>query len=495
MNKTSLKIQIIFNLLIQIVNYIVPLLVSPYISRVLLDTGIGNYSYAFSITSYFTVFIAFGFDSYGNREVANHRMDINQVSKIVTNIVGSKMILFLVSTCIYLLLIFNGILTNGVDLNIYIALLLVLLGSALDISFMFYGLERISVISSTTFFVNLLYMVSIFCFVKTSNDLLLYTILKSSIHVGIYIILWLFARFKIGGFIIGTKVDFFRTLKAASPYFLPGLIAVFANLIDQTMLGNLASNVEVGYYQQAYKLIALALAMISCLNPIILARISYLQSASNKKEIENKVLKSFQLIMFLGLPSVFGLCAISRYFIPLFYGEIFRPTVYVMYSLIPTIIFAPLANLWMNSYFYPAGKANQASVAMAIGNICNIALNLVLIKKYRACGAAIATSVANIIIFSILLLLSRDLYTGLRYVKSFLRTLVAACIMFFSVLLLQGLITVYTENELLVTLVSICTGVIVYFISCLAIKEEFTQYILEMMKSEVRRFHRVYRSH
>ena len=72
MNKETKKIGInyIYNLSFQIFSIIVPLITTPYISRVLGAEMIGIYSYTLSISTYFIVAGSLGFPLYGQREIA-----------------------------------------------------------------------------------------------------------------------------------------------------------------------------------------------------------------------------------------------------------------------------------------------------------------------------------------------------------------------------------------------------------------------------------------
>ena len=56
----------LFNAGYQLLAIIVPLVTTPYISRVLNADGIGIYSFTFSIVSYFTLCSALGTVSYAN---------------------------------------------------------------------------------------------------------------------------------------------------------------------------------------------------------------------------------------------------------------------------------------------------------------------------------------------------------------------------------------------------------------------------------------------
>ena len=73
--KKSVKKNFIYNLIYQVFLIIVPVVVTPYVSRVLGPAQIGQYSYSYSIISYFVLFAAFGFAYYAHREVAKFQND------------------------------------------------------------------------------------------------------------------------------------------------------------------------------------------------------------------------------------------------------------------------------------------------------------------------------------------------------------------------------------------------------------------------------------
>ena len=69
----SIKKNYLYNLLFQILSLIVPLITTPYITRILKVEGIGKFSYYFSVTNYFIIFIMLGLNTYGNRSIAKVR--------------------------------------------------------------------------------------------------------------------------------------------------------------------------------------------------------------------------------------------------------------------------------------------------------------------------------------------------------------------------------------------------------------------------------------
>ena len=64
--KVNLKTNLIMSISYKILTLFVPLLTTPYLSRVLGAEGIGTYSYEYSIAYYFMLFIMLGLENYGN---------------------------------------------------------------------------------------------------------------------------------------------------------------------------------------------------------------------------------------------------------------------------------------------------------------------------------------------------------------------------------------------------------------------------------------------
>ena len=73
--KKKITVNYIFNLLYQILVIILPLITTPYVSRILGPDGIGTYSYTTSIVTYFILFGCIGLNLYGQREIANYQND------------------------------------------------------------------------------------------------------------------------------------------------------------------------------------------------------------------------------------------------------------------------------------------------------------------------------------------------------------------------------------------------------------------------------------
>ena len=72
----KIKKNYLLNSINQVLVLIIPLITTPYLSRVLEPDGIGIYSYKSSITAYFVLFATFGISCYGQRAISYCQDDV-----------------------------------------------------------------------------------------------------------------------------------------------------------------------------------------------------------------------------------------------------------------------------------------------------------------------------------------------------------------------------------------------------------------------------------
>ena len=170
-NGTLIK-NYIYNTLYQILVLIVPLITTPYVSRILGAEGIGIYSYSQSIATYFVLIGAVGTTLYGQREIAYVQDNPEKRTMVFWEITIFRFISVSICTIIYYLLF--GI--SGQYTEIYQILTLEVIATAFDISWFFMGMEnfRLTVIRNTI--IKLIGVVLIFILVKEPEDVPLYTV-------------------------------------------------------------------------------------------------------------------------------------------------------------------------------------------------------------------------------------------------------------------------------------------------------------------------------
>ena len=171
---SQLRINFIYQGTYQILLMILPLLTSPYLSRILGPDGIGEYSYTYSIASFFVLCSMLGLNNYGNREIAKNRDNPQKLNQTFSSITYIHWGASLMTTFFYIIFlkVNNGTIIEWLQL-IYV------LSSFFDINWFFGGIERFKIIVLKNTILKFGTLFLIFGFVKGNNALLKYTIFMS----------------------------------------------------------------------------------------------------------------------------------------------------------------------------------------------------------------------------------------------------------------------------------------------------------------------------
>ena len=169
---SSVKKNFLYNSAYQILNMIIPLITTPYISRVLGPKGVGVYSYSYSIAYYFVIFVMLGLNNYGNRTIAATKDNKQEMSKNFWNIYVTQFILGMSAILVYILysLIYSSNPKISIILGLYV------LSSAFDVNWFFYGMEKFKLTVVRNSLIKLTSLAAIFVLVK-SDKMFLYIVL------------------------------------------------------------------------------------------------------------------------------------------------------------------------------------------------------------------------------------------------------------------------------------------------------------------------------
>lgn len=265
----NVKKNYFYNLIYQIFLIIVPLVVMPYVSRVLTPDGIGKYSFSYSINVYFTSFAALGFVTYGQRIIANNQNNKIEQSKNFWEIIICRAISVAISLGLSLILSTIDVFK---DYNLLLFILnLNIIAVAFDISFFFQGNEEFSKIVVRNVIIRLITIALIFILVKKKDDLWLYTLIQSGSLLLGNLSLWPYLKnrlCKVNISILKPMSHFYSTFRL----FIPTIATQIYVMVDKTLIGVLIndtytviengveiikkySDLENGLYEQAEKIV------------------------------------------------------------------------------------------------------------------------------------------------------------------------------------------------------------------------------------------------
>ncbi len=387
----SVKKNVIYSIVYQILVLILPLVTAPYISRVIGAEGIGIFSYTYSIANYFILFAMLGLSNYGNRSIATVRDDKIKLSEMFSNIYGLQLMTCIGMTVFYFLYLAIFPVENK---EIFYIQSIFVVSTILDINWFFFGLEQFKLTVMRNTLIKILTVISIFIFVKGVNDLWIYTLIMALGTLMSQILLWPFVK----KYVIWVKPSLkgiFSHIKPNLVLFIPVLAVSIYKLMDKIMLGSLTNVIEVGYYENSVNIINIPVNVISALGVVMLPRMSNLLAVGDNKLFREYIETSLKFVMFISVGSTLGLIGISSEFIPLFFGKSFLPSIPVVSLLSLTLLFISWANVIRTQYLIPRQKDKIFIISTLLGAIVNVITNLIYIPSYGAIGATIGTILAE----------------------------------------------------------------------------------------------------
>lgn len=487
MKTKSLKKNYIFNLIYNLTNLMVPLIIAPFLSRILQVDGVGIKSYTFSIVSNFILFASLGISEYGQIEISKNRDNRKNYSRKLYEIGLLRIATTLIVLVVYIVTLILPIFNNSYN-DIYIILIINIIANVIDFSWFLRGIEEFKTITFVQIISKIVLLVGTLVFVKTKSDLNL-AILINSLTLLVNSILPLFVIKKYCVKVKIKELRVFSHVKECLVYFVPAIAIQIYTVLDKTMIGLITnSNIENGYYEQADKVIKILITVVTTTNAIMNSRISYLYQKKDMNEIKRLINKSTCLCMLIAIPITFGCMAVSSLFVPMFFGDGYDKTINILIALAPLSIIIGLSGLIGSHYYTPLGKKAQSNKYLIIGAIVNFVLNMFLIRSLKSTGAAIASVVAECVItFLYIAKCNKKLFNFALIFKSSYKYFISAVVMYFVLILIK--------NHLNCGLVSVAILVVVgcfsYGMILLVLKDKYLYSVLNDLKEKMKNFKKV----
>ncbi len=372
---------------LQGINYIAPLILLPYLVRVLGIEKFGLWAFALAVTSYFVLLTDYGFEFTATRNISLHRENRQKIEEIYNNTLTIKFLFALLSLFIIVLLtLFIDKFSKNYTL--FYILFLSVVGQALFPVWFFQGIEKMKYITFLNFLSKVILLSLIFVFVKTPQDINL---------VAFFYSLGFLASGIIAQYII--KKDYgisfsFRKLSEIKEDLIEGWY-VFTTRITVNLytaanvvfLGFLASDKVVGYYSVAEKLVvAIGGAFIPLLQTLY-PHFAKVYSVSKEKFFKgNKLLSAAIFLTALLLFTIVNL--FDEEILLLITGE--KPNEYLLrlFHILTLIIFLFPYGGQFTRMLITMEKAKLLNRIVLIAAIINTSLAPVAIHFFSAEGIA-----------------------------------------------------------------------------------------------------------
>lgn len=390
----SLKKNIVYSGILTSANYIFPFLTYPYVSRVLGVTNIGICNFIDSIINYFILFSMMGIGVIGIREIARCK-DVQERNKVFSGL----FVLNTLSTTIMLIVLMITIYTIP-KLYEYKELMYIgalkLVCNYLLVEWLYKGLEDFKFITIRTIIVKVAYVISVFIFIRNTNDYPIYYLLLTLMVVVNAVINILYARKFVTFTIKGLTVyPFMKSFLILGGYML---LASMYTSFNVAYLGFVAGETEVGYYTTATKLYTILLALYTAFTNVLMPRMSILVTERKWDEFRKLLQKSIDILLTLSIPLIILSVIMAPQIIELISGKGYEGAIIPMRITMPLMLIIGFEQILIIQTLMPLKEDKVILRNSSLGAIIGISMNILLVKNLQSAGSALVWVISELAI-------------------------------------------------------------------------------------------------
>ena len=422
----------LYNAGYQILALVVPLITAPYISRVLHPAGVGYNAYTNSIIQYFVLMADLGIAMYGQREIAYVREDPKKMSQTFWEIQCLK---FFTTTFAYFAFVIFLHVYDRYTVFLWIQSLNII-GAALDVSWLYQGIEDFKRTVLRNTMVRLLSLALIFILIKKPSDVSLYIFIIAFSNLFGNLTLWPHLR-KLLVSIKGIKLHVFKHLKFVIVMFIPQIAISIYLQLNKTMLGSMMGAKYSGFYQNSDNLVKMVLSLGTSLGTVMLPHMAAAFSKGDENGMKRMLYRSFDMISLLAVAMAFGVAAVGYKLAPFFYGQGFGPVGPAMMIESIVIVMISWSNTIGQQYLVPTNRMKDYTISVVLGSVINLIVNFLFIRLWGLDGAMWATVLSETIVTGYQLVCTRKVFKWRQLFKNVPKYIIAGIAMFIPVFIMN----------------------------------------------------------
>ncbi len=383
----SVKKNILFSSILASANYVFPLIVYPYISRVLGVSNIGICNFVDSVISYFILVSMTGILVVGTREIASAK----EKGKEELDRVFSNLFIFNALTTIIAVVIL-AICTLLIP-KLYEHSQMMLLGGVklvfnyLMIEWFFKGLEDFRYITIRTIVIRCVYVLAVFLFVKESSDYVVYYLLTV-----LTIVINAIVNLSYCGKHVHLSLKKLSFIDIYKPLLILGFYTLVTSMytsFNVAYLGFTSSSTEVGYYTTATKLHGIIISLFTALTGVMLPRQSALLANGKYDEYKKMLVKTSDVLLTFSIPLIIFCIFEAETIIRIISGDGYDGAILPMQIIMPLILVIGYEQVIVIQGLMPLKKDKAVFRNALIGSGVGITLNLLIVPYLQSVGSAI----------------------------------------------------------------------------------------------------------
>lgn len=407
------------NAILSMSSMIFPLITFKYVSEILMPDGTGKVSFATSLISYFLLFAQLGIPTYGIRACAKVRDNRLELTRTAHELLTINLVMSVFAYMALFLALWK-IPRLFEDRTLYLIVSSTIFLNAIGMEWLYKALEQYAYITVRSIVFKAIGLVGMFFLVREKQDYVIYggiTIFAASasnvfnfINAHKYI-----SMRPVGGY------QYRRHLKAVGIFFAMTCATTIYTNLDTVMLGVMKTDADVGYYHAAIRIKTILLSIVTSLGTVLLPRVSYYVQTGKMDEFRRISRKALNFVFLLASPMMLYFIFFAKQGIFFLSSDQYTGAIAPMQIIMPTLLIIGLTNIMGIQMLVPLGREKTVLYSQIAGAITDLLLNMVLIPKYAAAGAAFGTLMAEIAVFVVqIIALRKELlpaYKGIHYLR------------------------------------------------------------------------------
>ncbi|OWV05272.1 MULTISPECIES: flippase [unclassified Fibrobacter] len=394
--RNSVKINGVLNVVQRCCHILIPLLIFPYLTRILGAENFGKFSFSNSIISYVILVAMLGISTYAVREGARIRDDREAISQFTSEVFSINVVSGVIAIFGLFGFVFLFPKLGEYDTLIYIMCLMVP-ATILGRDFLNVVYEDFLYITLRYIVIQIVGVIMVFLLVRKSEDYTIYT--------GIYTFTMTF----------GYLINLFYTRKYAPIRFtihlnlkkhLSPILILFCGQVatiiyiqsDVTMVGIFSGDFDVGVYTLASKIYILSKSVIYALTSVAIPRIVYLLGSKEYDKYNAFSSRLFDYLLSITVPFAIGLFVFGEETIQLIGGAEYESGALSLQILSIALLVAIFAGYFCNAILVPNRQEKKFLNITIMSAVLNICLNFIMIPKIGILGAAITTLISEVLV-------------------------------------------------------------------------------------------------
>lgn len=385
-----------FKGILSVFNVVVPILVVPYVYRILAPDTIGYIEYGTTLYTYFGLLGALGIYNYGVREISKHRDNPEVIKKLFYNL----FIIGIISNILVLLLYLLSVITLVKTSPLLLIMLVMggnLVANIFYVEWMNEANEEFRFITIKTIIIRLISVVFIFLLVKSSVDYLTYVIIITAVLFfnNIVSFWYVCVRMKFGWKFSWADIEWRKYL---SPLFFI-LVLNNSNLLytmmDRLMLGHYCNVEDVAYYSVGQKVVEIVRGLLMTIVFVSLPRLAY-HLEENIGIYKTGILKLIRMMLLLTLPVAVGMMLLADEIVLLFAGSQYLSAVPVLRIFAFRVVITGVEAILTQQIIFLHGREKVLVVYNLLCGGLNVVLNFAFLSVLTPFLAIITTVISEL---------------------------------------------------------------------------------------------------